>query len=188
MSVTEPSRFTTEVLLPTSRPVAQDESYPPWVPYAVAGTAGICFVVLFVMCFWRYLKPICCCITLCCTKELKEEEHNESTSPPDPEAQDVNNQDGHYSPQERSNSLEKVTIRPPNIPASAVPPRHQLVNAANTQKYIGKLLSTGRRPAQPMAGSSPRQFVAPPAAKQVARTAKIIGDILTSDGRRRRND
>jgi len=81
---------------------------------------------------------------------------------------------------------------PPPLPPVSLPPsmpqRNQMVATAKTQKYIGNILNNNNRRPPPMMGQSyGTPSTAPPAAKQVARTAKIIGNILSFDkGRRKR--
>lgn len=65
------------------------------------------------------------------------------------------------------------------------PKRKNIARVVKTQAAIGNMLAAGRRPSRSTKYMDmPRQ--APPAAIQVARTAELIGDILTNRRRRSR--
>lgn len=149
-----------------------------WIPYTLVATALICFLIIiccscsakcrsFLACFF-------CC--RCCQRHgVESAEYTRTLDKP------IDNQSGSQS---QSNSLDRIQIKAPTLQPSNYPMKEQLVNTVNTQKYIGGILAQGRRPPPMTYRQSP--FVAPPAAKAVARTVKIIGDMLSIDSPNRR--
>lgn len=164
----------------------QGKLSPSIVPYIVAGTVGLSILILFVFCFYQQIKDYCCCCFACCSNRESEYQFKSPKDRP--------NQDDSLGSVSKSNSksLDQIETRVPVLPASTGPPpttpppptHHHAV--AKTQKYIGNLLATGRRPPPPLRSPVPIPTTAPPAAKQVARTANIIGKILTTDGGNKR--
>lgn len=174
-------------------------NFNTWIPYIVVIAGSLLFVFiglcLFCKCFRAYWCSVffCCCYDCCCAEKSTEN------------AQSYDNQNVVMESPSRSissesnsggNAQSRLPLPPPLPPLPTPsshprhlhhggPKKHHLVNTARTQKYIGNLLASGRRPPAPMS-TSPSPAVAPPAAKQVARTVKIIGNILTHDNNKRR--
>lgn len=147
-----------------------------WLPYAAAGALLICLVVVMGLClfstkFRQYCFNCCCCCR--CNKATSDQKYS---GPPNTRSLSRSNSD----------SIEHIPPRNPTGQQYAAPSKQHMTNTVNTQKYIGNLLSQGRRaPPPPMFSAGPAS--APPAAKAVARTVKIIGDMLSYDGPNRKH-
>lgn len=151
------------------------------LPYIVAGMGLMSFILLALCCFSKSFRDCCCrwfCCDCCCSKS-REESVNRSR-----EGKITDITGSRSGSKSRSNSAEKVRITQPVIPPSTQPSKYHMLAAAKTQKYIGNLLAN-RRGSYQQQNTSPN--TAPPAAKQVARTAKIIGNILAPDQNKRRH-
>lgn len=164
------------------------------LPYVVAVLLAI--IILYIG-FILFCKPVRECLfrILCCRSEALDEEsggtsHNADILPNETfqvdrsRSKSRSNSDGHHAnvgrPRTPSYQLPHIDTQP------TVPQKQQLVTTAKTAKYIGNLLALGRRPPPPMSTNYSTQTVAPPAAKQIARTARIIGNILTVDRKKAR--
>lgn len=178
-------------------PMGPEDQSLLWIPYAIAAAALICIVVL--ICF--FFRRSCRFCSNCCSGRSNngsvdhEAEMNNQRGgnklppppPPPPKADSSDSSSREYGSRISSSERnEGIHTMEPAIPISVSPPKRQhLVAAAMKQKYIGEILAKGRRP-RPAGHVSPVPKFAPSAARQVARTAKIIGDILTYDGHNRR--
>jgi len=138
--------------------------YVAWMPYMVAGTALFCFVLIFLICFFQAIRDYCCCWK----KEMSE--HSSRASPGTI----------HSKSASRSNSLDQIQTRAPVIPPSVVPARVTMQAPVRPPRYI----TDGIKSARKMQSNQPMS--APPGTKQLARTVKIIGDILTTRGSNKR--
>lgn len=167
------------IVVPTTRPLAVIAT--PWLPYAIAGTVGACFLILFLFCFWKPIKTIlyylcCCCLCSQTQSATREQEFTSSVLP-----ESVAPIPRHRSD---SNSVDGVSTRPPAIPISTAPYRHQAAPSYRTQYVSGNIPPAASRRPGPPRNFAPSPNFAPAAAKQVAQTTKIICDILTYDGSR----
>lgn len=162
-----------------------------WLPYIVLGVSVVLLLLIalciFCTSFRHCIHRFCChCCPTCCRSEAKTEiDIEQNNLPIDNDIEQI------YGSRSRSKSQSggqafrpNVRTQSPPVPSGG-PTKHQLANAARTQKYIGNILAMGRR-APPPINSQGQSSGAPPAAKQVARTLKIIGNIL-HDKRGRRN-
>lgn len=139
-----------------------------WLPYAIAGAGLVVLVVAALICFCSCVRD-CLSKVFCCCCPGKESSVTEEMR-------------GEGFEEEKSSSNDSARNRDRQVPM-----RQHIATVAINQKYIGNLLQSGRRTPPPMAGTSTHMpTTAPPAAKQVARTAKIIGTILTNDPKKRR--
>ena len=173
-----------------------------FLPY-ILGTVLSCMLVIFILCVlcskWCRVclcrSMFCCCIVEPIIEDFKDDQSD-------------NSQLGHES--SASASRVPITSAAPNLPpsqapsistvpqptalhaipntqTSSVPPppsKQNIIATVRTQRHIGNILSTQRRSS--MVSTYPSPPTAPPAVKQVARTVKIIGNILTVDGAKRR--
>lgn len=159
--------------------------YYPYVAY-VAGALLAVFILccLFCKCFrdgcWHF---ICCCCCPCCASDRE----------PEPSASEYEYVDEDDSEETRPNYHPPPPALPPPPPAlppvpPLLPPGSAHSNAPRNQAspIRPQRLNNNYRRSMPPATYGPPGS-APPAAKQVARTAKIIGNILAYDrGKRKR--
>lgn len=151
-----------------------------WIPYTLGGTALICALIV-ICCFCSakcrgfFARLCCCCFYSRCRSNRGESvENTPRTSDKQSNTQSLSTS--------HSNSLDRVQIKGPAVQPSGYPSKGHMTNTLNTQKHIGALLTQSRRPLFQMYTTAPGS--APPAAKAVARTVKIIGDMLTYEGSR----
>lgn len=205
----------TTTLGPTTKPgptssstIAPDGTvtYGKWIPYVVAATVIACVLIFAIFCCCRSFRDIFCC---CCGKKRQTTEASSSFIVNRPNTETLINtvpssayKSGYKSQQSKSlPKSERVSVTSMNNSqlldpysrqatgrsgSSSQPMRHQVQATYKTQRAIGSILASGRRPPPQVHPFSPVPSTAPPAAKQVTRTAKIIGDILTYGGKRRK--
>lgn len=187
---------TTSTLTPTKAPVSANESS---VESFLADNWGWCIllplvaliVITLILCFSKSARS-CVCRWCCCSRS--GEYSNTRDAADGPTRGNDNNDNSRSASKSHSGSKEQLQITPPAIPPSVQPSKYHMLAAAKTQKYIGNLLANRRvyqqppnPPPPPLPPLPPSQSprTAPPAARQIARTAKIIGNILTENKRRR---
>lgn len=181
-----------------------------WLPYAIAGTAAAAFLILLLFCCCKSLRDMCIC---CCFVRTR---HNTlvtpSMAPPDsrytsgygPSAVSglidtagrgsasskfpSSHANRSASQSRRSDtSVQTIHTYGPSIKVSSMhPSKSLLISGAKTQKYIGTILTTGRRSKAPLSKIRSVPSKAPSAAQRVVKTQKIIGNILTQDGSNKR--
>lgn len=206
----------TTTIGPTVNGTTEASGKLTWLPYAILGTALVAFFILLLFCFCKSLRDcfLSCCfvrkknhliapshappdskftsgyqasssnIASSTSKSPNRSNSSMSSSKKDSSLSRSNPESGIRVSKQISNS-RNVSTHPPAIkPSSMVPTRSQLVSGAKTQKYIGTILSTKRKSGNQPARATPSR--APSAAVQVARTQKIIGNILTRDGTTKR--
>lgn len=183
-----------------------------WAPYIIAAAVIVTVVFLFLCFFCKCFRDgiywcftcggACqCCHYVCCCRERPMQVDAGGQIPVSSVLSQSNSGSRSGVPNYETR-LPPVSIHttpgPSRLPSNAVsnpsrvpsmnqpsgPNRFHLSETARKQKYIGSLLASGRRPLPPL-GTQLTTTTAPPAAKQVARTVKIIGDILTTDARRK---
>lgn len=144
---------------------------PSAIPYIIVGTVGISLFILALFCFYRQIRDICCCCSSC--------GHRSDVAPR--QVIYTSYMPGSVS---RTNSLDRIETRAPLLPASTAPPPPSFAPAPPT--YEARTQNNNPRTRlPPISYTTPTPSRAPPAAKQVAKTATIIGKILTFDGGRR---
>lgn len=142
-----------------------------YVPYLVTFLVLLLVIAVASCCFCKCCRDacfqcICCCCCPCCARMLSDDGSNT-----DPAFEESFEEAAHAQP----------APLPPPVPQRQPGPMR-------TPRFPGNAFNDiNRRPPPPMAQNYSGPQVAPPAARQVARTAKIIGNILAIErGRRKR--
>lgn len=168
-----PAPTTTQLPIPKPRPEPDTSSFldifdlEVILPYLIVIGGGSLFVIigccLFCPCFKEWLEYCLCSIFCCCfsSGQTSADEVQREEAPDVPQ-----------SGEDRRQSIVQV-----------VPQRQQI--AVRPSRHVSDVHSIGRRPTMSVHYSQAHQ-VAPPAARQVARTVKIIGNILTSENTNKR--
>lgn len=174
-----------------------------WVPIALVATGVIVILILLVCCLSRTIRDLC---ISCCFVKRGDRLMTPSKAQFDPkfnsEIQQKNGANGlsgimtgrsvlksstSQTPKKSSSPIaEQQNKSPTSKPqlgskSSRAPTRQQIISTVKTQKYIGSILTTGRRSRSPTQNFKRLSKSAPSASVQVARTQKIIGNILTQD-------
>ena len=170
------------------------ENFSWLTPFIFIGCVGVIVIFtgafLFCKCFrTTFIQCFCCCCSCCCadeesrvgdeTRDSKSASGSESAGnaqvqPPQPP--------GPYVPVPQ---LPPAPYVPPPVPPQATQPARTQV-APRSYKQTAPAVP-GRTKTMPLQQSNyATPSTAPPAARQVARTAKIIGNILAFDKGKRR--
>lgn len=143
-----------------------------WIPYVIVVSAVICILILCCLCSSTCRGLLCCfCCCSCCQRSRDESETLRVND-------NIQLESGSPSGS-LSNSLDRIEVKAPALPTSIRPTRYQVTKTLRTQKYDGSIIDRSR-PQPRMYFATPSS--APPAAKAVARTVKIIGNMLTYEG------
>lgn len=174
-----------------------------WMPYAVAGTAILAILILTLFCCCKALRDFCvsCCFVrrgnrlMTPSKAALDSRFNSNMSTSGMGTARSNNSEVKVDrPTYRSalqrnighGSIQSVqTYSPSKMINNTATSRNSIPSGFKTQKYSTSSFSGSRKGRPSMSqGLRPAPSKAPSAAVQVARTQKIIGNILTSDSKK----
>lgn len=163
--------------------VFPQDNKQPWIIYAASGIALLAILLLLLCVFFRERCCPCfsspCCRSSCCRGsdgggDGAGGNNGAVVNSPTPRAVD------NYVPKKRESQPENsatIIVHEPKSNStefSQRPEQRKLNEVMQTQRKVGQILA------------SPSRRFMPPGSYQVARTAKIIGNILTTNDRRRK--